>query len=80
MNAAPPTEAGLFRKICQTNLIERKGLEMEEESAESVASNFIWAIALIVVVMIIVGALYYGGVFNNQKRSEIDVDVSVPSR
>jgi hypothetical protein len=53
---------------------------MEEESAESVASNFIWALALIVVVMIIVGALYYGGVFNNKKTTEIDVDVSVPAR
>lgn len=53
---------------------------MEEESAESVASNFIWALALIVVVMIIVGALYYGGVFSNKKKTEIDVDVSVPAR
>jgi hypothetical protein len=53
---------------------------MEEESAESVASNFIWAIALIVVVMIIVGGLYYGGVFSNKKKTEIDVDVSVPAR
>lgn len=53
---------------------------MEEESAESVASNFIWAIALIVIVMIIVGAFYYGGVFSNKKKTEIDVDVSVPAR
>ena len=54
---------------------------MEEESAEGVASNFIWALALIVIVMIIVGALYYGGVFSDQKKkTEIDVDVSVPAR
>ena len=54
---------------------------MEEESAESTASNFIWAIALIVIVMIIVAALFYGGVFNNSpKKTNIDVDVSVPAR
>ena len=32
----------------------------EEESAEGLASNFIWAIALIIIVMLIVGGLYYG--------------------
>ena len=54
---------------------------MEEESAESVASNFIWALALIVIVMIIVGALYYGGVFSNApKKTNVDVEVSVPVR
>ena len=53
---------------------------MEEESAESVASNFIWAIALIIIVMLIVGGLYYGGVFSDKKKTEIDVDVSVPAR
>ena len=52
----------------------------EEENAASVASNFIWAIALIVIVMIIMGALYYGGVFSGKKKTEIDVNVSVPSR
>lgn len=54
---------------------------MEEESAESVASNFIWAIALIIIVMLTVAGLYYGGVFGNQsKKTNIDVDVSVPAR
>ena len=52
----------------------------EEESAEGVASNFIWAIALIIIVMLIVGGLFYGGVFNNTKKTNIDVDVSVPAR
>ena len=45
---------------------------------ESTASNFIWAIALIVIVGIIMGALYYGGVFRNiNKDKKVDVDVNI---
>lgn len=52
----------------------------EEESGASVASNFFWAIALILIVMIIMGALFYNGSFSGQKKTEIDVNVSVPTR
>jgi hypothetical protein len=52
----------------------------EEESGASIASNFIWAIALVIVVMIIVGALYYGDALSGKKKTEIDVNVSVPVR
>ncbi len=50
------------------------------EEGKSVASNFIWALAMVVIVAMIAGALYYGGVFNGggTKRQEIDVDVKVP--
>ena len=34
------------------------------EENEGVASNFIWAIAFIVIVGMIMGALYYSGFFN----------------
>ncbi len=45
---------------------------------ESTGSNFIWALALIIIVGIIMGALYYGGVFNNlSKDKKVDVDVKV---
>ncbi len=49
---------------------------------ESTASNFIWAIALIVIVGIIMGALYYGGVFTNlrkDKKVDVDVNISAPA-
>lgn len=49
---------------------------------ESTASNFIWAIALIVIVGIIMGALYYGGVFTNLKKDNkvgVDVNISAPA-
>jgi len=50
---------------------------------ESTASNFIWALTLIIVVGIIMGALYYGGVFrglNKDKKVDVDVNISAPSR
>jgi hypothetical protein len=52
----------------------------EEESGAEVASNFFWAVALIVIVMIVVGAIYYSGMFSRKQKTEIDVNVTVPSR
>jgi hypothetical protein len=49
---------------------------------DSTASNFIWAFALIIVVAIIMGGLYYGGVFrslNKDKKIGVDVNVSAPA-
>ncbi len=49
------------------------------EEGKSVASNFIWALAMVLIVAMIAGALYYGGVFDGgTKRQEIDVDVKIP--
>ncbi|MBX3292286.1 MAG: hypothetical protein KF881_05255 [Acidobacteria bacterium] len=49
------------------------------EDGKSVASNFIWALALIIIVGIIMGALYYGGVFSSKpQKQEIEVDIKVP--
>jgi hypothetical protein len=49
---------------------------------ESTASNFVWALALIIIVGIIMGALYYGGVFRNiskDKKVDVDVNISAPA-
>jgi hypothetical protein len=49
---------------------------------ESTASNFIWALTLIIIVGIIMGALYYGGVFrslNRDKKIGVDVNISAPA-
>jgi len=49
---------------------------------ESTASNFIWALTMIIIVAIIMGALYYGGVFKSltkDKKIDVDVDVSAPA-
>ncbi|MFN0139304.1 MAG: hypothetical protein ACKVQW_04360 [Pyrinomonadaceae bacterium] len=46
---------------------------------EGAASNAIWAIALILIVGIIMGALYYGGILSGKQKKEIDVEVSIPA-
>lgn len=50
---------------------------MSEEN--STGSNLIWAIALIIVVAIIAGALYYSGFPNGTKKEKVDVTISAPS-
>lgn len=49
---------------------------------ESTGSNAIWAIAFIVIVGMIVGALYYSGALRrltNQPAQKINVEVSAPA-
>ena len=43
------------------------------------ASNMIWAVAMIIIVAIIAGALYYGGFLSGKTRQKIDVEVSAPA-
>jgi hypothetical protein len=49
------------------------------DDGNSTASNMIWAIAMIIIVAIIAGALYYGGFLNGKTRQKVDVDISAPS-
>lgn len=52
------------------------------ERRESAASNFFWAFAMVAIVAIIVGALYYSGALRRltspQKQQQINVEVSNP--
>jgi hypothetical protein len=51
------------------------------EDGESTSSSAIWAVALIIIVAIIMGALYYGGVLTGKPQKEqIDVEISAPAR
>ncbi len=50
-----------------------------EGDGERTASSAIWAIALIIIIGIIVGAMYYGGFLSGKQKKEIDVEISVPS-
>lgn len=43
------------------------------------ASNLIWAITTIIVVLIIAGALYYSGFLGGTRKEKIDINVSAPS-
>ena len=48
---------------------------------EGTGSNAIWAIALIIVVAIIAGVVYYSGILKQgSKKSEIDINVTAPAR
>jgi hypothetical protein len=52
---------------------------MSEEN--STGSNAVWAIALVIIVAIIGGLIYYSGVLKSKPtKTDIDVDVSVPAR
>ncbi len=42
-------------------------------------SNMIWAVAMIIIVAIIAGALYYSGFLGGTKKEKIDINVSAPS-
>ena len=53
---------------------------MADEGNGGTASNAIWAVALIIIVVIVFGALYYGGVLSGKQKKEIDIDISAPAR
>ena len=50
---------------------------MAEEN--STGSNLVWAVALIIIVAIMAGAVYYSGILSGKSKQEIDVDVKVPA-
>lgn len=50
------------------------------DDGEGTASSAIWAIALIIIVVIIFGALYYGGVLSGKQDKNIKIDVTAPAR
>lgn len=50
-----------------------------EDSGNSAASSFIWALALIIIVGMLAAALFYGGFLGGSKKQQIDVDVSAPA-
>jgi len=52
----------------------------EEGGAAGVASNFIWALAFVVIVAMVVGAFYYGGFLSGKTKKEIDINVTTPAR
>jgi hypothetical protein len=40
-------------------------------------NNLIWAITMIIIVTIIIGAIYYSGVLNKKAVPDTDVDINV---
>jgi hypothetical protein len=50
------------------------------DDGNGTASNAIWAVALIIIVVIVFGALYYGGVLSGKQKKEVDINISAPAR
>lgn len=55
-------------------------MDGDNDGGAGVASNLIWAVAMIVIVAMVVGAFYYGGFMTGKQKKEIDVNVSLPTR
>lgn len=53
---------------------------MAEDTGNGVASNFIWAVALIIIVGMIMGVVYYSGILKGNSKKEIDINVTAPAR
>lgn len=51
------------------------------EGENSTGNNLIWAVTILLIVAIIAGALYYGGMLNRNSKEtkDIDVEIKVPT-
>jgi len=52
---------------------------MAEDNGNGVGSNAVWAIALIIIVGIIAGVVYYSGVLRTNPNKKVDINVTVPA-
>jgi hypothetical protein len=57
----------------------RKGRLITMAEENSTGSNLIWAVAMIIIVAMIAGAVYYSGMLGGTKKHDVDIDVNVPS-
>lgn len=46
---------------------------------EGFASNMVWALAFVIVVAMIMGALYYSGFLGGTKKEKIDINIKAPA-
>ena len=43
-------------------------------------SSAIWAVALVIIVAIIAGVVFYSGILKSSPKKEVDINVTAPSR
>lgn len=53
---------------------------MTEDNGNGTASNAIWAVAMIIIVAIIAGVVFYSGVLKGSQKKEIDIEIKAPAR
>jgi hypothetical protein len=60
-------------------VVEEEVLVRDGDSGEGAASSAIWAVAMIIIVALIAGAVYYSGILRKgPANNKVDVEVSVP--
>lgn len=52
---------------------------MVEDNGNGTGSNAVWAIALIIIVAIVAGVVYYSGILRTNPNKKVDINVTVPS-
>ena len=50
------------------------------DDGNGTASNAIWAVALIIIVALIVGVVYYSGILRGGTEKKVDINGSAPGR
>ena len=63
--------------VLAVKIYRRNRNKMSEDNGTG--SNAVWAIALIIIVAIIAGVVYYSGVLKTSNKKEIDINVTAPS-
>lgn len=61
--------------------VVEKEVVVPVERSEGTGSSAVWAIAMVIIVALIVGALYYSGVLRrltNQPAQKVNVEVQAP--
>jgi hypothetical protein len=63
-------------------VVEKDVVPVVEDSGSGTGSNAVWALAFVIIVAMIVGALYYSGVLrkltNSQPAQKVNVEVKTP--
>lgn len=57
----------------------RRGTNIMTEENTGTGSNAVWAIALVVIVAIIAGLVYYSGILKTSPKKQVDINVTVPA-
>ena len=47
---------------------------------DGTGSNAIWAVAMVIIVAMIVGAVYYSGILRTSPKKGVDINISAPAR
>jgi hypothetical protein len=75
---------GIFfaHKLANVNFNKRRLKIMADGDGGSGAGSAMWAVVTLLIVLIVVGALYFGGALGGRSNTpqKVDVDIKVPSR